>query len=413
MFLRQAMARIWAGLDIGVETTSICVIDDAGQVLRQTTCPSALKNIHAEIGWMKRRRSARVGLEAGTGISLARGLRSLGYSIDIYEARQLSKFLKARRNKTDAGDASGIAEAGRIGASMVSKVYLKSLENQSLHSRLTIRRHLIRERVAAVNLLCRQIELYGGRVQRSPRAARLREKVEAELKRVFGKTATPLTDDLRRLLNHCERMVFYQAVLDEELEALALETEICRRFMEIPGVGPICALTFYAAIGDPGRFRRSADVGAYLGLTPKLYESGLTSRLGKISKMGNRATRSLLTHASIRLMCGHSDSELRTWAAEIEQRRGRPRARIALARKLAVVMVAMWKSGESYHPRTVRPPSSRESDLGCTRAHCSASKVVRPIPDGAPGCPGNPPDIEGASPENGNRPKLETEICLA
>jgi transposase len=303
-------------------------------------------------------------------VSLARGLRSLGYSIQIYEARQLSKFLKARRNKTDAGDASGIAEASRIGASMISKVYLKTLEGQSLQSRLAIRRHLIRERVAAVNLLCRQIELYGGRVRRSPRAAHLRENVEVEMRKVFGKNATPLTADLDRLLAHCEGMIAYQDVLDRQLEDVASESEVCRRFMEIPGVGPICALTFYAAIGEPHRFRRSADVGAYLGLTPKLHESGLTSRIGRISKMGNRAARSLLTHASIRLMSSLSDCELRSWASQIEQRRGRPRARIALARKLAVMMLAMWKSGESYQSRRSAQQfdCQRELDPECTRA---------------------------------------------
>ena len=375
---------IWAGLDIGVETTSMCVIDDAGKVLQEATCPSTLKSIHAEIRWLKRRRSAKVGLEAGSGVSLARGLRSLGYSIEIYEARQLSKFLRVRRNKTDAGDASGIAEAGRIGASMVSKVYLKSLESQSLQSRLTIRRHLIRERVAAVNLLCRQIELYGGRVRRSPRAVHLRERVEAQLRTIFGKTSPPLRTDLRSLLEHCQRMVTYQEELDKELEDLAFESEVCRRFMEIPGVGPICALTFYAAIGEPHRFRRSADVGSYLGLTPRLYESGLTSRIGRISKMGNRAVRSLLTHASIRLMCSRSDCELRQWAAQVEQRRGRPRARIALARKLAVVMLAMWKSGEPYRPTSragSEPGLRRETDSEYTRAHRSACTVVGPVPD--------------------------------
>lgn len=374
------MPKVWAGLDIGAEMTSICVIDDAGQVLHESRCASDLKTIHAEIGWIKRRRHARIGVEAGTGAGLARGLRSLGYSIDIYEARQLSKFLKARRNKTDAGDASGIAEAGRIGATMVSKVYLKSLEQQSLHSRLTIRRHLVRERVAAVHLLCRQLELYGGRVAHLPRAARLRERVQAEIKRVFGKERTMLTDDLAHLLDHCERMVVYQDMLDHQLKVLARETEVCRRLMEIPGVGPICALTFYAAIGDPSRFRRSADVGAYLGLTPKLYESGVTSRMGRISKMGNSAARHLLTHASIRLMYSHVDCELRAWADQIQQRRGRARARIALARKLAIVMLAMWKSGSSFRPEVTRVAPSRELDAGCTIAHQSASRVVAPIP---------------------------------
>jgi transposase len=343
--------RIWAGLDVGVETTSVCIIDDAGDVLHQATCPSALTSVHREIARIRRRKYARVGVEASNAATLARGLRSLGYSVDLYETRQLSKFLRVRRNKTDAGDASGIAELGRLGASLVSKVYLKTLEAQALQSRLTIRRHLIRHRVSAVNLLCRQLELYGGRVSRSTRSMQLRAKIEVEIKTLFGRATNPLPPDFDYLLEHCEQLIAYQYQLDGELKRLAANNEVCRRFMQIPGVGPICALTFYAAVGDPHRFKRSSDIGSYLGLTPKLHQSGLTMRLGRISRMGNRTMRTLLTHASLRFMhASKQNSDLLGWASEVEQRRGRGQARVALARKLAVVMVAMWKKGEDYQP---------------------------------------------------------------
>jgi transposase len=347
--------RIWAGLDVGVETTSLCVIDDSGAVLQEGACPTRLENIHREIGWLKRRRSARVGLESTGAAALARGLRSLGYSVDMYETRQLSKFLSVRRNKTDAGDAKGIAEAGRIGASLVSKVHLKSLECQALQSRLGIRQHLIRQRVASVSLLCRQLEQFGGRVCRSTTSMKLRERVEAEMRRLFGRTPSPLTLELQHLLDHCERLVAWQYAGDLELKRLALENEVCRRLMQIPGVGPICALTFYASVGDPARFRRSADIGAYFGLTPKLHQSGLTLRSGRISRMGSRSMRTLLVQSSLMFMrYSTPGSELRDWAIRIEQRRGRGRARVALARKLAVLMLAIWKKNEAYAPALSR-----------------------------------------------------------
>jgi transposase len=343
--------KIWAGLDVGVETTRLCVIDDAGEILQEATCPSALKSIHGEIRWLRRRRSASVALESATGATIARGLRSLGYSVELYEVRQLSKFLRVRRNKTDAGDALGIAEAARIGKTLISRVHLKTLECQSLQSRLTIRRQLVRQRVAAVNLLCRQLELYGGRINRSKKSMQLRDQVETELKNLFGRASNPLTSALRHLLDHCEQLIAYQQIADRELTRFASGNEVCRRFMEIPGVGPLCALTFYATIGDPHRFRRSADVGPYLGLTPRLHESGLTSRHGRISRMGHRAARSLLVQASLSFMrCSSVDSTLRSWTSELELRRGRGQSRVALARKLAVVMLAMWKSGQAYAP---------------------------------------------------------------
>ena len=346
---------IWAGLDVGVETTSVCVIDDAGEILQQDSCGSDFSSVHQQLRWLRRRRMATVGVEAGA-LTLARGLRSRGYCVEMYETRQLSKFLRVRRNKTDAGDALGIAEAGRIGASLVSKVHLKSLECQSLQSRLTMRRHLIRQRVAAVNLLCRQIELYGGRIRRSNRQKPLRDQVEVQLKRLFGKHPNGLTLELRHLLAYCEQLFGYQKAMDGEFKRLASDNEVCRRLMTIPGVGPICALTFYAIVSDPHRFRRSQSIGSYLGLTPRVHQSGLSNRAGRISRMGNAAMRTLLVQAALAFMRSkHADPALRSWALSIEQRSGRGQSRIALARKLAVIMVAMWKRGEAYCPSSQLP----------------------------------------------------------
>lgn len=344
--------QLWAGLDVGVETTSVCVIDNRGQIIHAGACPSSAKSVHHELFCLRRRRrSSRIGIEASSGMNLARGLRSLGYQVDLYEQRQLSKFLQLRRNKTDAGDAAGIAEAGRLGATTVSKVHLKTLECQCLQSRLTIRRHLVRQRVAAVNLLGRQLEVYGGRLS-STSAAHLRSNVEREIRNVFGKAPNSLVWDLRLLLDLCEQLIDHQRALDRELRYLAIHNDVCRRFMEIPGVGVQCALTFFAAIGETSRFRRCADVGPYLGLTPTLKQSGLKCRVGRISKMGNKAARSLLFIASGRfLRSPYADPDLQAWARGVEERSGRKKARVALARKLGTIMLAMWKSGECYQPR--------------------------------------------------------------
>lgn len=342
--------RFWAGLDVGAETTAVCVINGAGEIIHEGSCLTAVKSVHRELVCLRRRRFARVGLEAATGMSLARGLRNLGYQVDLYEARQLSKFLRLRRNKTDAGDAIGIAEAGRLGATTVSKVHLKSLECQCLQSRLTIRRHLIRQRVAAVNMLGRQLELFGGRLPRKNLRS-LRRNVEAEIKKIFGRAPNDLVWALRHLLEHCEQLIDYQQTVDNELRRCAFQNEVCRRFMGIPGVGPLCALTFYAVISDPNRFSRSADVGSYLGLTPRIDQSGLMLKRGRISKMGNSAARSLLVSSSgVFMRSAGADTSLRVWALAVAQRRGSRRARIALARKLSIMMLSMWKSGQSYAP---------------------------------------------------------------
>lgn len=343
--------RLWAGLDVGVETTNVCVIGDDGRVLHEAVCGTNVQSVHQEIKFLRRRRSASVALESGNGMFLARGLRTLGYAVEIYETRQLSGFLRVRRIKTDAGDANGIAQAARIGATLISRVHLKSLECQSLTAQLRMRRHVIGARTRAVNLLCRQLEQFGGRVSRSTRSPQLRPLVEAEISTLFGRSSTPLVVDLKRLLAHCLELMAQEKAMNRHLGAVARSNEVCQRFMQIPGVGPICALTFYAAVSEPGRFRRSADVGSYLGLTPKLYQSGQTRRAGRISKMGNKDARALLFTASTRFMT-HSpqDTAIYAWTKVVEARRGKFKSRVALARKLAGIMVAMWKSGEPYRP---------------------------------------------------------------
>ena len=204
-----------------------------------------------------------------------------------------------------------------------------------------------------MNLLCSQIELFGGRMGScccSP--LQLRQKADREIRNVFGRAPSALASELRALARRCEDLMIYQQEADRDLARLAHEHDVCRRLMTIPGVGPICALTFYASVGEPHRFRKASDIGPYFGLTAKVHQSGLASRMGRISKMGHTATRALLVQASMCFMrCGSANDGLHTWVSQIEQRRGRKRARVALARKLATIMLAMWKNGGSYQPK--------------------------------------------------------------
>lgn len=369
----MANMKLWAGLDVGVETTSVCIINASGEVLHECKCPTATKAVRQELTHFRRSRFASVILEAGSGTHLARSLRSLGYPVELYETLKLSKFLRIRRNKTDAGDANGIAEAGRIGSPIVSRVYLKDLDSECLQSRLTIRRQLIRQRVATRNMIGRLVERFGGRLGRSNAKLQLRRNVQAEAKRLFRDEPRSLISELRYLVDQHERLEAHQTEIDRELAREASQNEVCRRFMEIPGVGPICALNFYAAVGDPHRFSRSSDIGSYFGLAPRLHQSGLSCRMGRISKMGNKSVRALLVRAAISFMCcSKSSSDLRRWALDIEGRRGKFRSRVALARKLAVIMIAIWKNGSLYDPRH-----------NVTRADCRESETFSADPTAA------------------------------
>jgi transposase len=157
----------------------------------------------------------------------------------------------------------------------------------------------------------------------------------------------------------------YLKTLDERLELTAKEQPICRRFMEIPGVGPICALSFYSAIEEPTRFGRNSDVGAYLGLVPKVRQSGQSTVRLRISKMGSSMTRGHLGTAALQHL-RYAKSDLQAWGESLAERIGKQRARTAVSRKLAVTMLAMWKSGEPYQSSRVevdKPQREVTTDL--------------------------------------------------
>ena len=139
--------------------------------------------------------------------------------------------------------------------------------------------------------------------------------------------------------------------MDKRLRAAALAHPVCSNLMTVPGVGPITALSFYSAIGDPSRFQRTRDVGPYFGLTPSIHQSGVLARVGRISRFGSKLTRTHLVSAATVLLCStKAESGLQTWGLALRKKVGLSKARVAVARKLAVVMLHMWKSGSSFDP---------------------------------------------------------------
>jgi hypothetical protein len=156
--------------------------------------------------------------------------------------------------------------------------------------------------------------------------------------------------------------------LDTQLRAAARKSRIVRLFMTAPGIGPIIALAVAAAFDDASRFPRSSSAGAYLGLTPKRYESGETSQNGRISKRGDRMTRTCLYEAANALMTRNiGGSGLRDWALALAGRTGPSKAKVALARKLAVMLHAMWRTGEPFKERC---PAWRHRGFWCKSAGC-------------------------------------------
>ena len=331
----------FAGLDVSVKETSICIVDDTGEMVREVKVasePDALLQVLKTNAY----RFKRIGLEAGP---LSQWLYSAFAEVNLpvicVETRHMRAVLKAQINKTDRNDARGIAQMMRAG--LYRPVHVKTLRSQKLRMLLTHRKLLQSKAIAIENDLRATLRNFGlkvGMVGAVKFEARIRELVENL------PDLTALVEPLlvvRRVLR--EQI----AVLHRRVLALARDDDVCRRLMTIPGVGPVVALTFRVTVDVPARFRNSRAVGAVLGLTPCKHQSGESDRTGAISKCGDEMMRVMLYEAAqIMLVRSAKWSWLKAWAIQIARRRGMKKAIVALARRLAVIMHRIWVDGTEF-----------------------------------------------------------------
>ena len=331
----------FAGLDVSVKETSICIVDDTGKIVREVKVasePDALLQVLKTSAY----RFKRIGLEAGP---LSQWLYSAFAEANLpvicVETRHMRAVLKAQINKTDRNDARGIAQMMRAG--LYRPVHVKTLRSQKLRTLLTHRKLLQSKAIAIENDLRATLRNFGlkvGMVGAVKFEARIRELVE------HLPDLTALVEPLlvvRRVLR--EQI----AVLHRRVLAVARDDDVCRRLMTIPGVGPVVALTFRATVDVPARFRNSRAVGAVLGLTPCKHQSGESDRTGAISKCGDEMMRVMLYEAAqIMLVRSAKWSWLKAWAIQIARRRGMKKAIVALARRLAVIMHRIWVDGTEF-----------------------------------------------------------------
>jgi transposase len=331
----------FAGLDVSLEETAICIVDDAGQIVREGRAASEPEALVAFFGACGMRLE-RVGLEACSLTAwLHAGLSEAGIAAICIEARQAKAALGAMPNKTDRNDARGIAQIMRTG--WYRPVHVKSPSCRSWRALLTARRMVLNKRRDVENgirALLREAGLKVGTPSRKDFPARVRELAADDL--VLASLAESLLSVVEVMTQEVERLT--RRVLDE----VKLEP-ICRHLMTVPGVGPLTALAFRATVDQPGRFRRSRDVGAHLGLTPRRYQSGETDMQGRISRCGDELARTALYEAAHSLLIRSSKwSALRAWGMAVAKRRGMARARVAVARKLAVILHRMWVDGSEF-----------------------------------------------------------------
>jgi transposase len=333
---------IYAGLDVSDKTTHVCVVDGEGVVVRRDVVASDPEVLAK---WLKRHCPSlvRVVLETGAlSTFLYHGLIERDVPAVCICARHARKALSARVNKSDANDAESLAQLSRTG--WFKAVHMKAEGTHIDRAALKVREQLVKSRNACANQLRGLLKLFGLRLGQVTTPGKRAERLAAlfaqkpELKPVM----TPLIQSLEAL----EAQIGSSA---KQLTARAAADPVTTRLMSVPGVGPIAALTYVSSIEDPARFARGRDAGAFAGLVPRRNQSGERDYKGRISKAGDPMLRHALYEAANSLLVRvKRPSALQSWGKAIAETKGPKRARVAVARKLAILLHRLWQSETEF-----------------------------------------------------------------
>ncbi len=338
----------YAGIDVSLECSSVCIVDARGKIVcegKVATEPEALIAYFGSIGLSL----VRIGLEAGPLSQwLYAAMRQSGLAVELLETRHVHDAFKAMPVKSDRNDARGIAQLMRLG--WFRPVHCKSIGAQETRAVLTARKLVqskLRDMENSLRGILRGFGLKVGATTPKRFAGRIKELVAGHPTLEAVAASLPAVHDvLLREFNGFERRV----------RMMARSNASARLLMSTPAVGPIVALTYSAAIDDPARFKSSKMAGAHFGLTPKKYQSGQTDHTGRISKIGDAAVREALYQAANVMLTKPVKGcpELKSWAMRIARRAGM--AKVALARKLAVILHRMLAEQKVFNPTAAAKP---------------------------------------------------------
>ena len=293
----------------------------------------------------------RIGLEAGPLSQwLYAAMKQAGLAVELLETRHVRRAFETMLVKSDRNDARGIAQLMRHG--WFRPVHCKSLPAQEVRALLTARKLVqskLQDTENSLRGILRGFGLKVGKTTPTRFAGRIKDLVAGH----------PSLEVI------AQAMLAVHAVLQREFKGLEKRVRLLARsdpstrlLMSTPGVGAIVALTYASAIDDPARFRSSKQVGAHFGLTPKRYQSGQTDYTGRISKIGDAAVRTALYEAAHVMLTKplKGCTELKSWAMRIAKRAGMSKAKVALARRLAVIMHRMLVDRTSFNSAARRAP---------------------------------------------------------
>jgi transposase len=331
----------YVGLDASLKKTSVCVVDGTGKVL----CEGVVDSQPSAIAKFLKSRAldaVRIGIETGpTSIWLTTELRTHGLPVICIDARHARAVLKMQINKSDRNDAAGIARIMQTG--WFKEVRLKGFDSHAVRALLTSRATLVKMKRDLENQIRGLLKIAGllvGTARGNAFSQRVLELAEQ---------SPELAVSVIPLLTTREAIGKQLYDLDRKVLRLARGDRQAQSFMTAPGIGPVTALCFRATIDDPARFSRSRSVGAYVGLTTRRYSSGEVDWTGRISKCGDPMLRSYLYEAAgVLLTRVQKWSALKAWGMRLAKRIGMRKARVAVARKLAVILHRMWVDGTDF-----------------------------------------------------------------
>lgn len=336
----------YAGLDVSLKETAICIVDHSGKILSERSLPTDPGTI-AQYLTSSAPGLQRVGLESGcTSAWLWREFHQLNLPVICLDSRHAHRALSMKHNKNDRNDARGLADLVRIG--WYREARIRSMDSQFIRSLLLSRYQLVQSQRRIENQMRGALKALGAMT--GPTSGR-GFVVRVRNLRADHDWLGPVLDPL--LATH-ETIVTQLKQVSATILGIARQDPDVRRMMTVPGVGAMTALAFKAAIDDPERFTASCKVGPYLGLTPRQHQSGESEWTGGIGKTSDPLLRSYLYEAaSVLLTRVHRSCALKSWACRIAKRCGWKRGCVAVARKLAVILHAVWRDGTEFKWQTV------------------------------------------------------------
>ena len=332
------------GIDLGDQMSHYCVLDEQGDIVSEGMLRTTEAGFREQFQGMAR---AKIVMETGTHSPwVSRYLEKLGHEVLVANARQV-RIIYDNDRKTDKIDSRTLARLARVDKSLLHPIRHRSAKAQADLAVLRARDQLVSVRTTLINCVRGMVKSVGGRLP-SASGAYFATKVREQVPACISGALLPLLDEIEQLT---VRIREYDKRIDELAKTKYPKTELMR---QIPGVGVVTSLAFALTIDDPNRFRKSRDVGSYIGLRPKQSDSGSSKPQLSISKAGDHLVRRLLVNCA-QYILGYwgPDCDLRRWGLSLMAHGGKnakKRAVVAVARKLAVLMHKLWVSGEVYEP---------------------------------------------------------------